>query len=275
MSLRRPSGMTAFLKHMNRPIITLTTDFGTQDGYVGAVKGVIKRINPQAEIVDVTHEIEPFDVLGAAFALNSFYRFFPRGTIHLVVVDPGVGGRRQPLLIKSEDFFFVGPDNGILSFLFRDERITEIIVLSAQQYFLNEISHTFHARDVFAPVAAYLSLGVDVNEFGKPAKECLKLNIEEPKRTGTGLVGEVIHVDRFGNLITNIPVRSIQNKRIAKIVVANREVARMSQSYFKIPLRKIGAIVGSSGLIEIAMNQGSAAKVLKARIGSRVNAHFR
>ncbi|MGB8656217.1 MAG: SAM-dependent chlorinase/fluorinase [Candidatus Zixiibacteriota bacterium] len=275
MSLRRPSRMTAFLKHMNRPIITLTTDFGTRDGYVGAVKGVIKRINPQAEIVDVTHEIEPFDVLGAAFALNSFYRFFPRGTIHLVVVDPGVGGRRQPLLIKSEDFFFVGPDNGILSFLFRDERITEIIVLSAQQYFLNEISNTFHARDLFAPVAAYLSLGVDVNEFGKPAKECLKLNIEEPKRTGTGLVGEVIHIDRFGNLITNIPVRSIQNKRIAKIVVANREIARMSQPYFEIPLRKIGAIVGSSGFLEMAVNQGSAWKVSKARIGSPVKISFR
>ncbi|MGB2988727.1 MAG: SAM-dependent chlorinase/fluorinase, partial [Candidatus Zixiibacteriota bacterium] len=135
---------------MGKPIITLTTDFGTKDGYVGAVKGVIKRINPDAEVVDVTHEIEPFDILGAAFTLNNFYQCFPRGTIHLTAVDPGVGGQRQPLLIKSKDFFFVGPDNGVFSFVFENERISDIVVLSNKEYFLAELSGTFHARDIFA-----------------------------------------------------------------------------------------------------------------------------
>ncbi len=255
---------------MKRPIITLTTDFGTKNGYVGAVKGVIKRINPEAEIVDITHDIESFDILGVSFTLNNFYRYFPQNTIHLAVVDPGVGSKRQPLLIKSEDFYFVGPDNGIFSFAIQNENITEIINLSNHKYHLYKPSSTFHARDIFAPVAAYLSLGVDVKEFGIPARECSKLVIPLPQMSRNGITGEIIHIDNFGNLITNIVAESFKVKRVIRIEIKRIEIDRISQSYFEIPENKIGAVIGSSGFLEIAMNQSSAENTLKANIGTRV-----
>ncbi len=260
---------------MRNPIITLTTDFKTKDGYVGAIKGVIKRINPKVEVVDVSHQIEAFDVLGAAFALNNFYRYFPRGTIHLVVVDPGVGSPREPLLIKSEDFFFVGPDNGIWSFVYQNERITEIIALTNKKYFLAEPSSTFHARDIFAPVAAYLSLGIKVGEFGNPAKECFKLIIPEPELKRKVLLGQVIHIDHFGNLITNIGAELLKNNQIAGMMVGTKWIKRMVRSYFEIPENQLGVLVGSSGFLEIAVNQGSAQKVLKSRIGTKVKISFK
>lgn len=260
---------------MRKPIITLTTDFGTKDGYVGAVKGVIKRVNPEAEVLDITHQIEPFDVLGAAFALRNFYSYFPQGSIHLVVVDPGVGSQRQPLLIRSEDFLFVGPDNGVFSFVYQNERITEIIVLSKGKYFLAELSSTFHARDIFAPVAAYLSLGVDAKEFGNTAKECLKLKIPEPKSSKKDAFGEIIHIDGFGNLVTNIGAELLQNKKVVRIVVGKRQVKRIARSYFDIPEKEVGALVGSSGFLEIAVNQGSAQEILKSKIDTIVRITFK
>lgn len=259
---------------MRKPIITLTTDFGTKDGYVGAVKGVIKRVNPEAEVLDITHQIEPFDVLGAAFALNNSFRYFPKKTIHMVVVDPGVGSQRQPLLIRSEDFLFVGPDNGVFSFIYQNERITEIILLSNKKYFLAELSSTFHARDIFAPVAAYLSLGVDEKEFGNSAKECLKLKIPEPKSSKKGVFGEIIHIDGFGNLVTNIGAELLQNKKVVRIVVGKRQIKRIARSYFDIPKKEVGVLVGSSGFLEIAINQGSADKALKGKIGTSVRITF-
>lgn len=259
---------------MGKPIITLTTDFGTKDGYVGAVKGVIKRINPEAEVVDVTHEVEPFDLLEAAFALMNSYVYFPKGSIHLVVVDPGVGSQRQPLLIESEDFFFVGPDNGLFSLVYDNERIKEIIILSNRKYFLAELSSTFHARDIFAPVAAYLSLRVDANEFGSSAKECIKFTIPQPKQTRQGLVGEIIHVDKFGNLVTNVGAELLRNKRVAGITMGRRQIKRVAQSYFDIPREKVGAVVGSSGFLEIAANQQSAQQITKSKIGASIRVAF-
>jgi hypothetical protein len=259
---------------MRRSIITLTTDFGTKDGYVGAVKGVIKRINPQVEILDITHQVDAFDVLGAAFVLSNFYKYFPQGSIHLVVVDPGVGGQRQPLLIKSHSFFFVGPDNGVFSFIYQNEALTQIRILSNKKYFLAEPSSTFHARDILAPVAAYLSLGVDEKEFGKSAKECMKLMIPEPKSSKRFLSGEIIHVDNFGNLITNIQAQLLQNKEITMILAGKRKIKRIARSYFDIPSGEVGALVGSSGFLEIASNQKSAQKILKSRIGTKVKAVF-
>jgi S-adenosylmethionine hydrolase len=259
---------------MGKPIITLTTDFGTKDGYVGAVKGVIKRINPDAGIVDITHEIESFDVLGAAFTLNNFYRYFPSGTIHLSVVDPGVGSERQPLLIKSEDFYFVGPDNGIFSFVYKSETITDMVVLSNKRYLLAEISGTFHARDVFAPAAAYVSHGVDVNEFARAAKECLKLIIPEPRRSKGRLGGEIIHIDGFGNLVTNVAVQSLRDKEITAITVGRKRIKRISRSYSEIEEGEVGALVGSSDLLEIALNRGSAREALKSKVGSAVTVTF-
>jgi S-adenosylmethionine hydrolase len=259
---------------MERPIITLTTDFGTKDGYVGAVKGVIKRINRHAEIIDITHELRPFDVLGAAFALKNSSVCFPEGTIHLAVVDPGVGSERQPLLIKTRHFSFVGPDNGIFSFVYDTENISEIIRLSQREYFLADVSGTFHAKDIFAPVAAYASLGVDVNQFGFPAKECIKLRIPQPKATKRALTGEVIHIDGFGNLITNIVAELLRKKFIASISMGRRRIGRISQSYVDIRSGQAGALIGSSGLLEIAMNQASAQQVLGAKIGMQIKVSF-
>jgi len=259
---------------MRTQIITLLTDFGTKNGYVGAVKGVIKRINPQAEIVGVTHDIDSYDVLGAAFALNNFYRYFPKGTIHLAVVDPGVGSLRQPILVKTKDFFFVGPDNGIFSFVYQRENLTDIIVISNQKYFLAEPSSTFHARDVFAPVAAYLSLGIKIDEFGAPAKECMKFVIPEPESRGKSLKGEIIHIDRFGNLITNIPADFLENKKHTEIRVGKRRIKGISRSYFEIKVKELGALIGSSNFLELAVNQGSAQKLLKAKVGDQIGIDF-
>jgi S-adenosylmethionine hydrolase len=260
---------------MGKPIITLTTDFGTRDGYAGAVKGVIKRINPDAEVVDISHEIESFDVLGAAFALNNFYRYFPKGTVHLTVVDPGVGSERQPLLIRSQDFFFVGPDNGIFSFVLQNETITDMVVLSDKKYFLAEPSVTFHARDIFAPVAAYLSRGIDVNEFGPAAKECLRLVIPEPKPSTDRLRGEIIHADGFGNLVTNVAADSLRGKKIRAITVGRRRIERLARSYSEIEEGEVGALIGSSNLLEIAFNQGSAREALRSKVGSAVTITFK
>lgn len=259
---------------MRKKIITLLTDFGTKDGYIGAVKGVIKRINPQAEIVDITHDVNSYDVLGAAFALNNSYRYFPRGTIHLAVVDPGVGGLRQPILIKTKDFFFVGPDNGIFSFIYQREDLTDIIVISNKKYFLAEPSSTFHARDIFAPVAAYLSLGIKIGELGSPAKECMKFIIPQPETKGKSLKGQIIHTDRFGNLITNIPADLLEKKKNVGIILGKRRIKGISRSYFEIREKRLGALIGSSDFLELAVNQGSAQKLLKAKIGDRIRIDF-
>ena len=260
---------------MKKKIITLLTDFGTKDGYIGAVKGVIKRINPQAEIVDITHDVDSYDVLGAAFALSNFYRYFPKGTIHLAVVDPGVGSLRQPILIKTKDFFFVGPDNGIFSFIYQREDLTDIIVISNKKYFLAEPSSTFHARDIFAPVAAYLSLGIKTEEFGSAAKECMKVIIPQPEPEGKSLKGEIIHVDHFGNLITNICADLLKNKKNAEIVMGKRKIKGISRSYFEIKEKRLGALIGSSDFLELAVNQGSAQTLLKAKVGDRIRIDFK
>jgi S-adenosylmethionine hydrolase len=255
---------------MERKIITLLTDFGTRDGYIGAVKGVIKRINPEVEIVDVTHDVESYDVLGAAFVLENSYRYFPEGTINLAVVDPGVGSMRQPILVRTKDFFFVGPDNGIFSFIYQREDLTDVVVISNKKYFLAELSSTFHARDIFAPVAAYLSLGVETCEFGSPAKECTKLIIPEPESKGKSLKGAIIHIDRFGNLITNVTADLLKNRENARVVVGRKTIKGISRSYYEIKEKGLGALVGSSGFLELAVNQGSAQKRLKAKVGDPV-----
>lgn len=260
---------------MGNEIITLLTDFGTRDGYIGAVKGVIKRINPQAEIVDITHDVDSYDVLGAAFALSNFYKYFPKGTIHLAVVDPGVGSLRQPILIKTEDFFFVGPDNGIFSFIYQREDLTDIIIISNKKHFLAEPSSTFHARDIFAPVAAYLSLGIKTDEFGSPAKECMKFFIPQPESKGESLKGQIIHIDRFGNLITNICADLLKRKKNVEIVMGKRKIRGISRSYFEIKEKGLGALIGSSDFLELAVNQGSAQKLLKAKVGNRIRIDFK
>ena len=251
-------------------IVTLTTDFGGDGSYAGAVKGVLLKINPLLKIVDVTHEISCFDILEGALTLNSFYRFFPKGTIHLTVVDPGVGGKRKGILIGTDDYFFVGPDDGIFSFIYDQEKVREMIELTNSKYFLGTPSFTFHARDIFAPVAAYLSLGVEAGEFGQLTRHCYKLQMPAPVRTKNSLTGEIIRIDRFGNLITNISSDFISDKRRIRIRFKNKTIGRLSRFYEEEKQGKLLALIGSTNFLELAVNRGSAQKLLKAKTGDKV-----
>jgi len=248
-------------------IITLTTDFGEKDYSVGAVKGVILSINPEVKIIDITHQLQPFDLISAAFTLKNVYSYFPAGTIHLVVVDPGVGSKRKPILIQTEKYVFVGPDNGIFSRI--GEPIKKRIHLTNSKYFLNPFSSTFHARDIFAPVAAYLSLGVKIDEFGKPLKKLVSLEIPKIQFRENKLTGEIIRVDNFGNLITNIQPENVK-KGFRTIKIKGKKILSISRTFSNTPEGKILAYRGSAGFLEIGVNQGSAAKKLKAKIGEKV-----
>ena len=251
-------------------IVTLTTDFGQAGNYTGAVKGVLLGINPQITIVDITHEISPFNVLEAALLLNSFYQFFPRGTIHLAVVDPGVGGKRKGILIRTDDYFFVGPDNGIFSFIYDQEKVREMVNLTNSKYFLCRPSSTFHARDIFAPVSGYLSLGVKPGVFGSPTHDCYKFKLPEPVYRNDYLMGEIILIDRFGNLITNISSDLIPDESQVQVRVKNKTINHLSQYYEEEKKRRLLALIGSNNFLEIAVNQGSAQKFLKAKTGDEV-----
>ena len=251
-------------------IITLSTDFGQAGGYAGAVKGVLLRINPQIKIVDITHEISPFNILEGALLLNSFYQFFPRGTIHLVVVDPGVGGKRKGILVRTDNYFFVGPDNGIFSFIYDREKVREMINLTSSEYFLGKPSSTFHARDIFAPVSAYLSLGVKSGEFGCATQDCYKFRLPTSVQTKDQIKGQIIFIDRFGNLITNISSDSIRGRKKVKIGIKNKKINYLSQYYEEEKKGKLLALIGSSNFLEIAVNQGNAQKLLKAKTGDKV-----
>lgn len=251
-------------------IITLTTDFGQAGGYAGAVKGVLLGINPQIKIVDITHEISPFNILEGTLLLNSFYQFFPRGTVHLVVVDPGVGGKRKGILVRTDNYFFVGPDNGVLSFIYDREKVREMINLTNSEYFLGKPSSTFHARDIFAPVSAYLSLGVKLGEFGSPTQGCYKFKLPEPVYRKDYLMGEIIYIDRFGNLITSINSDLIRERNKVQISIKNKKINHLSQYYEEEKEGKLLALIGSSNFLEIAVNQGSAQRLLKAKTGDKV-----
>lgn len=251
-------------------IVTLTTDFGQAGSYAGAVKGVLLGINPQIKIVDITHEISPFNILEGALLLNSFYQFFPRGTIHLVVVDPGVGGKRKGILVRTDNYFFVGPDNGIFSFIYGREKVREMINLTNSEYFLGKPSSTFHARDIFAPVSAYLSLGVKLEEFGCVTQECYKFRLPTPVQTKDQIKGQVIFIDRFGNLITNINSDLIREEKRLQIRVKNKKINHLNQYYEEEKKGKLLALIGSSNFLEMAVNQGNAQKLLKAKTGDKV-----
>src|SRR3990172_9348844 len=193
------------------PIITLLTDFGTADPFVASMKGVILSINPKATIVDITHEIPPHGIRQAAFVLKSAYRYFPKGTIHVVVVDPGVGGPRKPLLAVTPQAFFIAPDNGVLIYIYHHNPSTRVYELTAKRYRLKDYSSTFDGRDLFAPAAARLSKGITPAQMGLKIARYLKFPIPRPRRLGkNGLQGQVIHIDRFGNLITNITAEDLK-----------------------------------------------------------------
>lgn len=256
-----------------RKIITLLTDFGTTDSSVSAMKGVILSINPDAVIVDISHQIPPQDIMAGAFVLSQSVTFFPKGTIHIAVVDPGVGGKRKPILIQTDRYFFVGPDNGIFSLALQKEKIKQKIHLTNKDYFLKYVSSTFHGRDIFSPVGAYLSLGIDPNVFGKKIKEIKDLGFKKPYVKGRKITGWIIHVDRFGNLITNIDkgllTKVFKNRRF-KVEVCGNLIEKFVPAYSYAKKDETISLIGSSGLLEIAKRDADAGQGLGAKKGDGV-----
>lgn len=246
-------------------VITLMTDFGTSDHYVGVMKGVILNINPQVEIIDITHTIPPQDVHATAFLIDSAYRYFPTGTIHVIVVDPGVGSGRRAIACRTETAYFVCPDNGILTHILRNEEGIHTVAVENSAYFLPQVSNTFHGRDIFAPVAAHLSRGVPIDKLGSPVAESVQLPIPKPQVTDNTIIGQVIWIDVFGNLITNISqevLESLEGRDSVVIRAGSTEIDHFNRSYAESAVGDVLAIVGSFNKLEISINQGNAAQTL-------------
>ncbi len=256
-------------------IITLTTDFGTRDWFVGTMKGVVLGLAPRAAIVDITHEIPAGDIRAGAFALAAGCRFFPKGTIHVAVVDPGVGGARKAIAVQTANYFFVGPDNGVLSWALAKEKIKSVRRLENTNYFLQPVSHTFHGRDIFAPVAAHLSRGTPIRKFGPAQKDFVRLPWPRPRARHNRIEGEVVFVDRFGNAITNIENEDLNARRELEIFTGRKRLCQAKAFYQSVPEGQAVAVAGSSGFLEIAVNGGSAAKRFGLKIGDRVSVRWR
>ncbi len=248
------------------PIITLTTDFGLIDPYVGIMKGVILGIQPHVHIVDITHDIPAGSVETAAISLKEACPFFPRGTIHVAVVDPGVGGVRRPILVQTPSAFFIGPDNGLFWPIMDSEKKTTVIHLTQKHYFLPHVSTTFHGRDIFAPTAAHLSLGVPPEDMGEPVTDPVKLTLSKPRQTANTLSGQIRRVDRFGNLITNIHKKDLERFTEigqVKIKIGNILIGKLKSAYADVMTGNPLALIGSTGYLEIAVNQGRADTLLE------------
>ena len=260
---------------MARPIITLTTDYGTSDHLVGAMKGVILSINPEVEIVDITHEVLAHDILDGAMVIGEAYKFFPPKTIHVVVVDPGVGSARRPIVASSDGFHFVAPDNGVLSLVYAREPRVHVRHITSEHYFRLPVSNTFHGRDIFAPVAAYLAKQVDTIKFGEEIEDYVRFNAPKPKMLEPNkLRGVVLKVDRFGNLVTNITPEDapalFQDDSTCKITVGTREISGLHSNYAEGAPGELFGILGSMGFLEIAANRAAAAQIAGVGKGTEV-----
>jgi S-adenosylmethionine hydrolase len=257
-------------------IITFTTDFGVSDHFVGTMKGVILKLNPQAQIVDISNNVHSYDILDGALTIAQAYAYFPSDTVHMVIVDPGVGTHRRPLLVTTERHIFLAPDNGVLSLVFEREERLSVRHVSAEHYFLQPVSQTFHGRDVFAAVAGWLSKGVEVAKFGEEITDFTRFGAPKPKLVNpTLLKGVVLKMDKFGNLITNFTARDLPqlftpNPPPFRFVVGNKEVNTLRTAYAQGMHNEVFAIVGSTGFLELATNRGSAAALLGANRGTEV-----
>lgn len=270
-----PKTIVAGAAQLMSPPITLITDFGSADHYVACMKGVILQRSPQAALIDVTHSIQPHDIVHAAFVLRQVFEHFPIGTIHIAVVDPGVGSSRRILAARYSGQIILVPDNGLLSFVHRDFVMEELRSIENHRLWRTEVSRTFHGRDVFAPVAGHLSQGMPLENVGPMVRELQLLNIDRAKRLdGGGVEGQVLYVDHFGNCISNISaadlgfVKSPPDRMVVQ--VGPLRVGRLHTTYADVNPGEIVAIIGSTGMLEIAVNQGSAASQLRAAPGTLV-----
>ena len=254
--------------------VTLTTDFGLKDGNVGVMKGVIWRIAPHAKIADLSHNIGPQNVAEAALILMRTTSYFPRDTVHVIVVDPGVGTERRPIAARLGSQLYVAPDNGVLTLLIQraeqeKERI-EFVHLDKPQFWLKEVSHVFHGRDIFAPIGGHLAAGKALVELGTSIDDPIRIQFPKPQRTENGMRGEIIHIDHFGNLSSNIRIEQLGEVKGAKFRLCGTEIHGMVQTFGERPVGELIALYGSSGNLIFSVVNGSAAKRLGAEIGDSV-----
>jgi S-adenosylmethionine hydrolase len=262
------------MKKQPSPIITLTTDFGLKDPYVAEMKAVMLGICPKTAIVDITHEIEKFNVKMGAFVLASAAPYFPKGTIHVAVVDPGVGTKRKPILIETENSFYIGPDNGVLSLAATKQGIKCAYEISNSKFMLPKISNTFHGRDMFAPAAAHLAKGTNPEKFGPKITDIVMPEFAEVRKKKNWLVGEVLHIDGFGNIITNFSEEDLKQliaEKLLEVRLGNVCLRlRVCKAYGEVEPQKPLAIIGSHNFLEISINQGDAAKTFNVKTGDRI-----
>lgn len=258
-------------------MITLTSDFGLKDPYVAEMKGVILTIDPKATLIDITHKVEKFNVRQASFALASAVPFFPDGTIHLAVVDPGVGTERRALVVKTKKSIFVGPDNGVLVLAAQSQGIQNVYWLANQKFMLANASSTFHGRDIFAPATAHLDLGVKPDEFGPEVHDLVTPKFAQVKKSSGSLLGEVLDIDSFGNIITNVPGKYAHGHRdsVAEVTLANTSLqAKLGTTYAQAKPGEPLLLVGSHGYLEVALNRISAAEKFKVKAADKIEIKF-
>ena len=249
-------------------IIALLTDFGTQDYFVGAMKGAILSINKKARIVDITHNISPQDIQSASFTLRSCYLDFPEKTIFTAIVDPGVGSDRRAILVETADYYFIAPDNGLLSFIFNADKTFRVFELANKEYFKHPVSDTFHGRDIFAPAAAHLSNGVKSAEFGSELKDFARFAENKPRKISDDKIeAEIIHIDRFGNLISNLKMESLPDN--FTVTINGKKISKVQRFFAESGKSELFMILGSAGFLEIAAFRDSAAKLLKVNISQK------
>jgi S-adenosyl-L-methionine hydrolase (adenosine-forming) len=256
-------------------MITLTTDFGLKDPYVAEIKGAILTINPKATIVDLSHGVNKFDIRVGAFMLASATPYFPENTVHLAVIDPGVGTERRAIVVQTKRGFFVGPDNGVLVLAAQAEGIEQVCQLTNPKFMLPHVSNTFHGRDIFAPAAAYLDQGVEAREFGAEITDAVNPKFTAVEHKGDVLVGEVLHVDAFGNATTNIGQKEVPQAKEAKVSLHHVSLkVPLAKTYAQVKPQEPTALIGSHGFLELALNQGSFAEKYRVNAGDRIEVTF-
>jgi S-adenosylmethionine hydrolase len=259
---------------LSRPIVTLTTDYGTSDHFTGVMKGVILSINPEVNIVDLTHSVLAYDILDGALAIGQAYSYFPPKTVHVVVVDPGVGTARRPILVAGDQHYFVAPDNGVLSSVYDQSESLHVWDIISEHYFRQPVSKTFHGRDVFAPVAAWLTKSWQTSSFGEPITDFVRFSVPKVKTEGNTIQGTVMRTDHFGNLITNVTLQDapalLAGGDAFTISVGNAKITKVVGTFAEGSAGEPVALIGSSGYLEIAVNKGNASRTLGAARGAEV-----
>ncbi|AFM25698.1 SAM hydrolase/SAM-dependent halogenase family protein [Desulfomonile tiedjei] len=250
-------------------IVTLTTDFGTRDGFTAQMKGVILGIFPEARIVDVTHDIEPFSILEGALVLNGIRKYFPPTAVHVGVIDPGVGSQRRGLAVRTRTGYYVGPDNGLFTFILNESADVEVREIRNPEFMLPEPYATFHGRDIFAPAAAHLSAGKMFESIGPVVEKPVTLTVPKPVRSASAIEGEAIYTDRFGNVTTNIPA-DLLDRTVREIRIAGTRIPRLSRYFAEVPFHEPVALINSFGLLEVAVNRGNASAELHIETGDKI-----